>query len=298
MNLAAYGILFFEISMLLVQVIRLYEQPGDGMQVRYLILLVILVLHNLCKLFLPFEQLSFQEAQSATTKTITFLVTVYFGYFFYRAFELKHIRFFVPNRALLSMPLVFLFILPEFDEPFRAGIMPFLFSFCVIWCASTVLMRQLKDPAIRNTGVGKVHVVISVYIALICWSVVPFLSLVGDFKSWDFILANVGFIGMNVVYVKSSVSEIRKTYAEVELLRHKVLFINKHDEAYSRYKLTRKEMEVANLIIEGHASRRIADSMHISLHTVNKHISNIFRKVNVNSKRELIQKLDTNQTPI
>lgn len=53
------------------------------------------------------------------------------------------------------------------------------------------------------------------------------------------------------------------------------------------YHLTKREGEVTRLILRGRSTREIADSMHISLNTVQDHLKAIFEKVNVSSRREL-----------
>ncbi len=49
-------------------------------------------------------------------------------------------------------------------------------------------------------------------------------------------------------------------------------------------KLTQREVEVFFLVKEGFSNREIADKLYISLYTVKKHLSNIFRKVDVDGR--------------
>jgi DNA-binding NarL/FixJ family response regulator len=53
-------------------------------------------------------------------------------------------------------------------------------------------------------------------------------------------------------------------------------------------KLTASEMEIIRLLAEGLTAKEIASRKFISVHTVNTHRKNIFRKLNVNSTSELI----------
>lgn len=291
MSASALGIVVFEFSMLLVQLMQFCVQR-DRKQLRYATLLILLLVNNLCRMaFLNQHHLFSIELQSAVGGTMSFLLAVYSGYFFYKAFDLKHIRFFVPNRALLSAPFVALFILPELNDSVRLVITPFLFSACVIYCTTRLLLQQWRHYA-EEVNSESMKVLLSVYAALVFWAAMPVLSLLGNFQAWDFILTNVGFIGMTIIYVHVSVTEIKRKFHELELSKHTVVSINKVEVNCQKYKFTRKEIEVANLIISGQTSKVIADGMHISRHTVNKHISNIFRKTNVNNKADLINKLN------
>ena len=45
--------------------------------------------------------------------------------------------------------------------------------------------------------------------------------------------------------------------------------------------LTNRENEILNLIADGYSNAKIADSLHISPHTVKTHTNNLFRKLDV-----------------
>jgi DNA-binding CsgD family transcriptional regulator/ligand-binding sensor protein len=53
-------------------------------------------------------------------------------------------------------------------------------------------------------------------------------------------------------------------------------------------RLTAREMDVLSLLVEGCSNREIADRLFISIHTVKNHITNIFQKIGVNDRSQLI----------
>ena len=55
--------------------------------------------------------------------------------------------------------------------------------------------------------------------------------------------------------------------------------------------LTSREIGIVELILQGHKNREIAERLFISRFTVNCHIRNIFRKMNVKSRTEIISKI-------
>jgi DNA-binding CsgD family transcriptional regulator len=57
------------------------------------------------------------------------------------------------------------------------------------------------------------------------------------------------------------------------------------------FALTPREEEVATLVISGHSTKQIADRLFIAEHTVQRHLSNIFEKVGVRSRRALVKQL-------
>jgi DNA-binding NarL/FixJ family response regulator len=54
--------------------------------------------------------------------------------------------------------------------------------------------------------------------------------------------------------------------------------------------LTKREYDIVVSLVEGLSYKMIADKYHISIDTVRQHIRNVYRKLNVNSKAEVITK--------
>jgi DNA-binding CsgD family transcriptional regulator len=57
---------------------------------------------------------------------------------------------------------------------------------------------------------------------------------------------------------------------------------------YMKHNITRREAEVIELILEGKGNQEIKDALFISYHTVKNHLTNIFRKLNVSNRHELV----------
>lgn len=75
-----------------------------------------------------------------------------------------------------------------------------------------------------------------------------------------------------------------------------VYFILRLDEGLrqqlmSDYKLTQREAEVAHFILNGLTNKEIGFSLHVAEITVKKHVSSIYRKLNVNSRFEFFKKI-------
>ena len=51
--------------------------------------------------------------------------------------------------------------------------------------------------------------------------------------------------------------------------------------------LSKRELEVVDLIARGYSNAEIANVLVISVHTVNDHTKNIYRKLNVHSRLEV-----------
>lgn len=57
--------------------------------------------------------------------------------------------------------------------------------------------------------------------------------------------------------------------------------------------LTKKEQVILSLISEGYSNTRIADSQFVTVHTVKRHVYNIFKKINVNNRVQAVQWLNS-----
>jgi DNA-binding NarL/FixJ family response regulator len=51
---------------------------------------------------------------------------------------------------------------------------------------------------------------------------------------------------------------------------------------------TKRELELIKLLSEGHANKTAADKLNVTYFTINQHLKNIYKKLKINSKSELI----------
>src|SRR5687768_8932154 len=115
MHLVTFGIVAFELVMLVIQVIYFLQRPDDKRRLWYLILLVFLILYNVCSGLFPDPQFSIPiTIQTIIAYLVGFSMSMYVIYYFYKVFELTHLKFFVTYGILLFLvvPFIFLFIVP------------------------------------------------------------------------------------------------------------------------------------------------------------------------------------------
>lgn len=60
------------------------------------------------------------------------------------------------------------------------------------------------------------------------------------------------------------------------------------NEIFIKYNISQREVEIVEMILNGKSNKEIASGLFISYHTVKNHISNIFAKLNVSSRHELL----------
>ncbi len=55
-------------------------------------------------------------------------------------------------------------------------------------------------------------------------------------------------------------------------------------------RLTKRELEILALIVEGHSSKRVADMLFVSKRTVDFHLDNIYEKLQVTNRMQAMQR--------
>src|SRR5690606_11286334 len=124
------------------------------------------------------------------------------------------------------------------------------------------------------------------------WALMPLLAYLKVDQLTEVLFTNGGFIIITVLFFRNMIEESRKDYFDlVELKRRarpepEILLEN-----CKQYMLTPRECEVTHLVCEGEKYRDIAEKLFISERTVTKHVQNIFKKTEVTSKIELLNKL-------
>jgi DNA-binding NarL/FixJ family response regulator len=86
-----------------------------------------------------------------------------------------------------------------------------------------------------------------------------------------------------------AIRDVAKGYNYVHPSLSKVIHFKENDKKYEenkKNKLTRREYEVLELIADGKNNKEIAKDLFISENTVKNHVSNIFKKLEVNDRTQ------------
>ncbi|MCG8485112.1 MAG: helix-turn-helix transcriptional regulator [Clostridia bacterium] len=77
-------------------------------------------------------------------------------------------------------------------------------------------------------------------------------------------------------------------------IKNSIVKTKESDDPIEEYHLTNREWEIIELVMDGFSNQEISDILFISATTVKKHLSNIFKKLNVNSRTQLIKVIHLN----
>lgn len=67
------------------------------------------------------------------------------------------------------------------------------------------------------------------------------------------------------------------------------------DSLQQTHSLSARELEILSLIVDGKSYKQMEDILFISIHTVKSHVYNIYRKIGVNNRQQLIHFIATRQ---
>lgn len=112
-------------------------------------------------------------------------------------------------------------------------------------------------------------------------------------SEWDEIKKELLLIYANRNTV--SQSEIEKKLSNLLVEKNEEFQINKLKKFSEKYFLSRREIEVLAEILEGRTNSDISETLTVSLSTVKKHVYNIFNKIGVNSRSQLLNLVYTTE---
>ena len=149
-----------------------------------------------------------------------------------------------------------------------------MYVYCIItlW----VNLKNIEDPSARGVALA---------INIVSLSLIP-LSIFALFVDW---IADFSY----PIYVLAfSIVIIVYNYIRVGLDKEKAESKPELNyESLSRFKISEREFTVVQLICEGYTNKEIAQELSISVNTVNNHVANIFSKMGVRSRIDLLKAL-------
>ena len=149
-----------------------------------------------------------------------------------------------------------------------------MYVYCIItlW----VNLKNIEDPSARGVALA----INIVSLSLIPLSILSlFVDWIADFSYPIYVLAfSIVIIVYN--YIRFGLDK-EKADSKPEL----------NFESLSRFKISEREFTVVQLICEGYTNKEIAQELSISVNTVNNHVANIFSKMGVRSRIDLLKAL-------
>lgn len=298
MHVVTLFFVILELVMFGVQLGYYLNQPDDKPRFWYLLLLKLLIVYNVAGGLFPDNEITFISirAQNIIAYGSGFLMASYFPFYFYKAFELKLLRFHaiygVP--LFLLLPYVVFFIISyslndNIDFAVKYGvIIPFFYSFVVLRAILIAIRVRYRENRNRRFYLEE----IAVYCAIVPWAAMVPITYFHFSQVVEVLFTNLGFLFITGMFIFKSAKlarQEREMFAELEIIPIDPVAVEANCK---RFGLSAREIDVLTLIFQRLRYKEIAEKLFISERTVNKHVQNIFSKVEVTTRSELVRKMN------
>lgn len=293
MHMVTFLITMFEIVMLVFQGIYFLQRPSDKSRLQYLVLLVFLIAYNVCSGLFTDPRLPIPEKlQTILAYMVGFTMSMYVVYYFYKVFNLKHLKFFATYGLVfcLFLPFVFLFIVPYLltGDPRLSSkltvVIPFFYGLAFIYYTTRALKRKFREYKMAEKAIDDplYEHAIAAYVSMVCWASLPVIIFIGDFQVLEHSVTNAGFLMMTIIYVKSTVKQSRKEYQKLQESERSLQEMNKN----LKRKVKQRTRKLERLMNERHTTFiNLAHETKTPLTLINNYLDDYLQK---NKKSEEI----------
>lgn len=316
MHWVTFGFVCVELVILFYLLIHRFARPDNRTISLDISLIALLLVYNITGGLLPDPNLpgSF-FVQECIAYATGFITPAYFPYYVYKAFGLGKMEFHARRGVIYFLLLPYLLFVTVFaisnDLNHAKNILIIPVAYAIWVLVSLQKSIRFKYRNAHNSGDVKEETGV-LYFSLTPWLGLPFITYFNLNQSVEATVTNTGFLLLLALHIKQHVEQVRTEHqrliaSEMQLLTWNEQLqeeVDKRTKELERisaeervlqngqtYGLTAREKEVVLFICRGTSYRQIAESMFIAERTVTKHVQNIFDKVKVSNKLELLNKL-------
>lgn len=302
------AIISFEIILTIALTAYKLARPANRNLTLDIGLLLLLLICNTCEGLLPDPLL---PGGYATQQTIAygsgFLAAAYLPYYVSKGFGLYTLKFHAKTGAIfcLMLPfLVFTIVLFQTKNLKTAELVLLAPTLYGIFLLGKVIQGiYLKYNRSLNSK-NAVEEIIILGSCLLPWVGLPVITWYNLPQPIEVAATNTGFLLLLAFHVKQTILQLRAEnlspaivtdqhllttepipVTETTNITERILF------NASKYSLTNRETEIVQHLYKGWTYKQVADTLFISERTVGKHIQNIFEKMDISNRYELVHKL-------
>lgn len=274
-----------------------YLKTSKPSGLRFLNLTIYLLIYNIVSGLLPNENYKFfpMNLQMLLAYAVGVGVALYYVYYIYKEFHIKapgYLSLKVISIVLISSFLIILLIPTLLGIPFNDVkhfflLIPIILGTMFLYNVSRPLQKLYLSKQ-EDYQKHLKHRIKTAYIALLCIVQLPIINLIGNFQIIEQSIVNVGYFILTYALIKN----------EIFIASQKEMFLESlgYDESenvenskslidiFETYNLTKREKEIAKLILQNFTYVEIGETLNISPKTVSKHASNIFSKAGFKSR--------------
>ena len=307
MHFITFAFVCIEVIILFYLFIHRLARPHDRISYLDIYLLLLLIVYNITGGLLPDPKLPGSYFwQNSFAYATGFMTPCYFPYYVYHAFGLQKMKFHAYRGVFFFLMLPYLLFMIVFgitgnlDDAKNLLILPVAYA---LWVIITLV------PASQNESTDNRIVL---FLSLTPWVCLPVIDYFNAGQGVEAAITNTGFLLLLVQHMRRNVRQLKIEHQRLIATENQLLNWNEQleeevnkrtlqlegisreerfNENCKQYSLTIREKEIALFIYRGHTHKQIGDLLFIAEQTVAKHTQNIFDKVKVSNRVELVHKL-------
>jgi DNA-binding CsgD family transcriptional regulator len=300
-HIVTFVFIVLEFCMLIFQLARTFYQPHDRHNGWYMLLLGFLIVYNTVSGLFPDPKISLPiRIQEMMVYGSGFLTASYLPFYFYKAFDLKSLRW----HALFGVPLfillpyfVFIVVVYSINDHLEvdlryALVAPFLYSFELLRVILIAISRRYTENRRRHLFLEET----ALYFALCPWAAMAVLCWFGAGQLVETFTANTGVVIITTMYFWKSTRQAREEFKKGQGLTIDGMSPQLFQANCLYFGLTKTEILIVQRLYKGMKNSEIAEAMFISQETVKKHIQNAFKKTGIKNRAALIHKLQNHRS--
>jgi NarL family two-component system response regulator LiaR len=151
-------------------------------------------------------------------------------------------------------------------------------------------MKDIKNLLLRHKATIVYSISLAFLLFLLKWLELRFIIFDHSFEIYIGFIAII-FTALGIwLALKLSKPKIETVVVEKEV------YINRNENfildtsVVSQLELSKRELEILDLMAQGHSNQEIAEKLFVSLSTVKTHIQNIFEKLDVKRRTQAVEK--------
>lgn len=307
MHLITFAFVCIELIILFYLFIHRLARPHDKISYLDIFLLLLLIVYNITGGLLPDPNLPGSYfLQNSIAYATGFMTPCYFPYYVYHAFGLKKMKFHAYKGVFLFLMLPYLLFMIVFgitgklEAAKNLLILPVAYALWVIvTLASATKGESTEDKII-------------LFLSLTPWVCLPVIDYYNIGQGIEVSITNTGFLLLLAQHMRRNIQQLKDEHQRLVASENQLLNWNEHlqeevnkralelegisreqrfNENCKQYNLTAREREISLLLYRGQTHKQIGELLFIAERTVAKHTQNIFDKVKVSNRVELVHKL-------
>ncbi len=263
---------------------------------RFIWFTISLISYNLFSGLFPDEKIPIHTTiQYIVAYGVGLYTALYYVHYVYSEFEIGHLKYFTLRHlmAVLISSFILCFVLPlliwnDLEIARKLFIfIPVIVAIAFLYRISTPLMKlyREKEGIINRFYRNRIA---TGYLALLSIVFMPIVVAFGDFQVIEQLVVNAGYFVLAVALIRINIYQDLKKEQFLHRLGYSDEMEKNKSIAILRYfyglDLSKREIEVANLILDGKSYKQIGKYLFIADKTVSKHASNIFKKTGVKNR--------------